>query len=203
MDIEYPMTKAERTRQRILDTAGDMLYETGISGFKVDALVTQLGLTRQTFYRYFPSKQAVISAIVNEYGKVLSLNVFAELVRRELPFRPFLAEGVIVAVEMVKADKRLHKILGDNLQQAIAIMVKNFKAMEDELAPIVEPYVADAKQQGIVKPNVSTRDIMRWVFRTFLSEILLAELEDIEDRRQYLLKMLVPAICIDDASSQS
>lgn len=193
------LSKSAQTRQRILDTATAKLYRVGLSKFRVDELVAELGLTRQTFYRYFKSKSDVIKAIVIERGKTLSHEVFSQLVAMDLPFREFLAEGVILSVEMVKADQNLQRILGDDLQQAISIMISNFKTMEDELYPIVEPFVVTAQEQGLVKPEVTTRDIMRWVFRSFLSEILLSSLEPIEVRRAYLIKMMVPAICVEEA----
>ena len=190
------MSKSAKTRQKILAAAQAMLLETGLSAFRIEQLVAQLGLTRQTVYRYFNSKDELIKHIIFEHGKTLSEEVFGELVRRGLPFREFLAEGVIVGVNMISNDKSLQKIVGDDLQLAMTAMIANFKEMEDELAPIVEPFVAEAKADGTVKPNVSTRDIMRWVFRSFLSEMLVATLEPVEIRRAYLMKMMVPAICV-------
>ncbi len=192
------MSKSERTKQRILEAATHRLYQVGLSGFRIDDLVDDLGLTRQTFYRYFKTKHDLIKDIIVAHGKALSHVVFTTLVEQGLPFREFLAEGVIVSVERVKNDSNLHQLLGNDLQLAIGIMITHFKTMEDELFPIVEPFVLDAQAQGIVKPDVTTRDIMRWVFRAFLSEMLLADLESAEERRQYLMKMLVPAICVDE-----
>ncbi|MCY4044227.1 MAG: TetR/AcrR family transcriptional regulator [Cellvibrionales bacterium] len=191
------MSKAQKTRQKIIDAAQSMLYETGLAKFRIDELVTELGITRQTFYRYFKSKDELIKFIVIERGKKLSHEVFTELVRQELPFRDFLAEGVIYSVEIITHDTNLKKIMGDDLQLAISLMISNFTSMEEELYPIVEPFVLEAKTQKIVKPDVTTRDIMRWVFRTFLSEMLLASLDPVEQRRAYLKKMMVPAICIE------
>ncbi|NRB37676.1 MAG: TetR/AcrR family transcriptional regulator [Pseudomonadales bacterium] len=192
------MSKSARTRQRILEAATTQLYQVGLSKFRIDELVAELGLTRQTFYRYFKTKNDIIKAVVIEYGKGMSHTVFEELVSMELSFREFLAEGVILSVEMVRSDESFQQFLGDDLPLAISIMVSNFKTLEDELYPIVEPFVLDAQAQGIVKAHVNTRDIMRWVFRTFLSEILLSSLEPIDERRQYLIKMMVPAILIDE-----
>ena len=155
-------------------------------------------ITRQTFYRYFKTKDELIKQVVIEHGKVLSHDVFSELVRMDLPFREFLAEGVIYSVELITKDAKLKKFLGQDLELAITTMIANFKEMEEELYPIVEPFVITAQADGVVKPEVTTKDIMRWVFRTFLSEILLSSLETVEERRQYLIKMMVPAICVEE-----
>jgi AcrR family transcriptional regulator len=192
------MSKAQKTRQKIIDTAQNMLYETGLSKFRIDELVGQLGITRQTFYRYFKSKDELIKFIIIEHGKALSHEVFGELVRQELPFRDFLAEGVIYSVEIISSDNKLGKIIGDDLQLAISLMISNFTSMEEELYPIVEPFVLDAQAKKVVKPDVTTQDIMRWVFRSFLSEMLLSSLDPIDKRRAYLKKMMVPAICIEE-----
>jgi AcrR family transcriptional regulator len=54
------------TRDRILRTAGELFYKEGVRGAGVDLIAEKAGLTKQTLYRYFPSKDALISAYLIE-----------------------------------------------------------------------------------------------------------------------------------------
>ena len=54
------------TRQRVLDTALDSFGTTGVDGTSLDALARELGLRKQSILYYFPSKNALFEAVVDE-----------------------------------------------------------------------------------------------------------------------------------------
>jgi AcrR family transcriptional regulator len=49
-------------RERILQTAHDLFYREGIRATGIDRVIAQSGVTKVTFYRHFPSKNALIQA---------------------------------------------------------------------------------------------------------------------------------------------
>ena len=51
-------------RQRILLTAHDLFYRDGIRATGVDRVIAESGVTKVTFYRHFPSKNALILAFL-------------------------------------------------------------------------------------------------------------------------------------------
>jgi AcrR family transcriptional regulator len=55
--------RAQRTVERILDTAGELIEEVGIDGFNTNLLAERSGLKVGSIYRYFPNKQAVMAAL--------------------------------------------------------------------------------------------------------------------------------------------
>ncbi|CAA0095487.1 Uncharacterised protein [BD1-7 clade bacterium] len=191
------MTKALRTRQKILDTAAQLIYEHGLSRFRIDDLVADVGITRQTFYRYFKNKNEVMTAVVVANGIKLAERVFDELTAMQLSFEDFLVEGVVHSVEVIKSEDSFYRFLEDDLTPAVGIMIENFLTVEQAMLPLADPYIERARESGIVKAEVTTHDILRWIFRAFLSEMLLSGLEPVEARRNYLKKMLVPSICYD------
>ena len=61
------MTKPENpTRGRILHVAGELFYQEGVRGAGVDLISEKAGITKQTLYRYFPSKDELIAAYLVE-----------------------------------------------------------------------------------------------------------------------------------------
>ena len=58
--------KRSATRNRILQTAGQLFYRDGYHAVGVDTIVAKSGLTKMTLYRYFPSKDVLIAAYLEE-----------------------------------------------------------------------------------------------------------------------------------------
>lgn len=50
------------TRERILQTANEMFYAHGIRGTSADRIIAQVGITKVTFYRHFPTKSDLVVA---------------------------------------------------------------------------------------------------------------------------------------------
>ena len=54
------------TRERILETATRMFTERGYEGTTVDELAKAAGISKPTFFSYFPAKSMVLSALVED-----------------------------------------------------------------------------------------------------------------------------------------
>ena len=52
-------------RERILLTAHDLFYREGIRATGIDRVIAEAGVTKVTFYRHFPSKNALICAFLD------------------------------------------------------------------------------------------------------------------------------------------
>ena len=61
-DIDVPTLPA---RERILATAYRLFYRDGIRATGIDKVIAEAGVTKVTFYRHFPSKDALILAFLD------------------------------------------------------------------------------------------------------------------------------------------
>jgi AcrR family transcriptional regulator len=50
------------TRERILETVDRLFYRHGLQAVGVDAIASELGISKKTLYRHFPSKDDLIIA---------------------------------------------------------------------------------------------------------------------------------------------
>jgi len=55
-------SKPMATRDRILETVDRLFYRRGLQAVGVDAIVAELGISKKTLYRHFPSKDDLIVA---------------------------------------------------------------------------------------------------------------------------------------------
>ena len=52
------------TRQKILDTASELFYQKGIQHVGVNEVIASSGVAKRTLYRWFPSKDQLIEAVM-------------------------------------------------------------------------------------------------------------------------------------------
>lgn len=57
---------ARETRERILQSAYRLFYREGFQRSSVDAVAEATGVTKRTLYNHFPSKDALIAAVLEE-----------------------------------------------------------------------------------------------------------------------------------------
>jgi AcrR family transcriptional regulator len=60
---------AETVRDRILNTARELFYKEGVRAVGVDTVVAQSGVAKTSLYRWFPSKDALIVAVLEQERK--------------------------------------------------------------------------------------------------------------------------------------
>ncbi|MEU1810658.1 TetR/AcrR family transcriptional regulator [Micromonospora sp. WMMD1076] len=54
----------ERTRSGIIDAASPLLYERGLDGIGVAELCSRIGVSKETLYRHFGTKEGLIEAVL-------------------------------------------------------------------------------------------------------------------------------------------
>lgn len=68
-------------RERIMRTSHDLFYREGIRATGIDRIIAESGVTKVTFYRYFPSKNNLITAYL-EYRHELWMCWFVDALNR-------------------------------------------------------------------------------------------------------------------------
>ncbi|MGH1363919.1 MAG: TetR/AcrR family transcriptional regulator [Calditrichia bacterium] len=63
------MTPKEKTKKRILKTAGKMLLANGYNGFSYGDIAQEVGIRKASIHYHFPSKAELGAAIVENYTK--------------------------------------------------------------------------------------------------------------------------------------
>jgi AcrR family transcriptional regulator len=58
--------KKERTREALIDAAMELFWRKGYDATTIDEIVAAVDVSRRTFFRYFPGKEAVALARANE-----------------------------------------------------------------------------------------------------------------------------------------
>lgn len=64
--MRYSKSHKEETRRKLLDSSRALVKRGGFGSTGVDSLMSAIGLTSGAFYIHFPSKQALLEAVVQE-----------------------------------------------------------------------------------------------------------------------------------------
>lgn len=69
--------KADFTRKKIIDGCRQLFYECGYSKVTMDQAAKKLGMSKKTLYRYFDSKEAIMSEVTAMFSEELGSGVEA------------------------------------------------------------------------------------------------------------------------------
>jgi len=60
-------TKGEKTRDRIVDVAAELFWKNSYQGVNTNTISAAAGVNKATLYRYFPSKDDIALAAIENY----------------------------------------------------------------------------------------------------------------------------------------
>jgi AcrR family transcriptional regulator len=137
---------AEQNRQRLLDAAADVFAEHGLEA-SVDEIARTAGVGMGTLYRRFPTKDALISALVHD---VLTTML---TIAREGTERPG-GTGLEYFLEAVSAYQAAHRGCLARLWNA-----GPEHELVQEIRRLIEVMLAEAKRHGKVRADITSTDV--------------------------------------------
>jgi len=144
----------DRTRERILVAAFDLLYQKGYQGMRLDEILAETGLTKGALYHHFPNKQALGYAVVEEMIQPMIESMWLEPIQAAAdPFDALV--GVIQ--DLPKNSARRLVEFGcplNNLIQEMAPMDEGFRTRLDELVRLWHDATRRALQQSVATGRI-------------------------------------------------
>lgn len=186
-------------KQRIIDVAGKRFREQGITKVTLDEIASELGMSKKTMYKFFPSKEDLLSAVVHGVMNYLRAHV-ERIVASDKPFvekasellshlarqigttsRQFFIDLQRVAPDLWKEmdEFRRQRIL-TNLRQMF-IQGKQEGVFREDLNVDLFILVFLNSVQGIVNPQVlatqpfSMEEAMRGIFKIVFDGVMTEE----------------------------
>jgi AcrR family transcriptional regulator len=142
---------ARRNRERILVAARDACARHG-ANIQIDDVARDAGVGVGTVYRHFPTKDALIEALVAEKFRVTTENIRAAL-EIEDPWESFCA-ALRTNAEVMAADAGLRDAL-----IRLGPIAKHTDAERTELHDAARRIVERAQAAGALRDDVTTDDI--------------------------------------------
>ena len=141
---------AQRNLERVLDSAAALFAERGCD-VSVDEIARQAGVGHATVFRRFPTKDALIAAVVSKQIHELAAYVEQALVQEDAgeAFRAFVWH----AGELHARDRGLHEGFSRCGE------VGEIAAAKAELNGLIELLIERAQKAGALRPDISADDV--------------------------------------------
>jgi AcrR family transcriptional regulator len=154
-------TRERETRLRILDAAVECFARYGNDKTTVDDVARVAGLTRQTIYRYFPGRAALLEAVDRLEDDRLQDDATA-IAARAGSLEEFVA-GIVERQVAVAHRYRTRQHLLDldrGLSQSMFVVQRRRTA---RLRELLVPQVAEARRRGELQPWVDAAEASEWL----------------------------------------
>lgn len=182
------MNKSAIRKQRLLDAALKLFSIAGYEKTMVTDITREADIAKATFYYYFPTKEAILFAIFDEYAKKIANEVETQLAGKDaLTKLQVFMQKFFTAREM---DKVVHNLQADNRQE---VVTKIWRSTQGVLEPILKNIVKQGNGEGTMQ-NVY-RDYMPRFFWDIFTGVLYAahigeNAEMLEERKNVALKLI-------------
>jgi AcrR family transcriptional regulator len=116
-----PRKSASQKRSRLtvkalLDATARILVREGFDKASTNRIAEVTGVSVGSLYQYFPSKEALVAALVDRHRQDISLAVQGELAEAmQLPLKQGVRRLVTVAVKAHRIDPALHRALTEQI----------------------------------------------------------------------------------------
>jgi len=145
-----PIDLDEGPAGRIIAATRDLLLRNGYSGLTMDDLAFALGMSKKTIYAHFPSKDAIVSAIIKATGATIRRQVQAAMTGAG-PFpAKFKAVLGIIGVQFGPMGPNFLQDLHRHAPQ----LSREIDALKDNNIPIVfNLLLREGIAEGMVRPD--------------------------------------------------
>lgn len=190
------LTKAERTKQFILETAAPIFNQKGISGANIDDVLAATKLTKGCLYGHFEGKEDLALQVVDHMlntngekmlstiskGKTAKAKVFAFLDFYKDPINTYLKGGCPVFNIAVESDdnfpvvkEKIAEVIRRGQEIFVGILNEGIKDGEfsDKLDPAVYAFKAVAAVEGgvVMCRSMNTAKPMQGLIKSLKAEL--------------------------------
>jgi AcrR family transcriptional regulator len=183
----------ETIEQRLLDAAVESATIHGITKLSMGDVARRAGLSRQTLYRYFPSKDALISAVVGSETTALIEQVVVAAVRVDDP-RASLSAALETAFRLLRDHPLLDRLLRTEPESLLPLLTTEGSPAMVRVRSVVELLVAERSPAGVGDDPVALRRFADVLTRLIISYAISAPDDPPEVVAHYLSMFLIPDV---------
>ncbi|MQY06782.1 TetR/AcrR family transcriptional regulator [Actinomadura macrotermitis] len=190
-----PAATADRTRERIIDAAGECFARFGVAKTTVEDIAAQAGLSRATVYRAVPGgrDELILGVVLRDLRRFLDL--LAERLRRERSVPDAIVEGIVGAVAFVREDPTIARFLvpeaAGHMQAAVAAAAEQVLSLCCEY---VRPSFEIAQRHRMLRADIEVEGSVEFLFRIITSLIAMDRQRDAGGLRAFLRTYVVPVL---------
>ncbi|MFJ6854450.1 TetR/AcrR family transcriptional regulator [Streptomyces sp. NPDC091271] len=161
-DVPQRLTKGERTRARILDSATELFSRTGFNAVSLRDIAAHAGMTHAGLLHHFPGKEAMLLEVLAQRDRTDAQTVFPDIVRPGTPAQA--SDRLRGLVDLVVRNSRTHGMVAlytklsaeatDPGHPAHHYFRERYRVVRAELTGLVGALQAESASPPDVEPGV-------------------------------------------------
>lgn len=179
-------------KQRIVKAATELVEKKGISRLRFGELASKVGCVRSTLYRYFDSKDELLTAVVLGMVNDMVAEIMVQIADIK-DNRARFVEGIFLTAAKTREDPHYQTMMApENTRYLTHLAVQK---IPKDLSPLIFAFMSDdSTGKSLLKEGVSIDDVSRWLIVQIIS---LAQFGPIgkteEEQKAFIDKMIVSA----------
>lgn len=194
-------TKSEEKRLQMLHAAGSLFLENGFDGVSMEQVAAAAGVSKQTVYSHFGSKEDLFSAIID--SKVRMHDLTDELFNTDRPVREVLKELGEHLTDLLMSDDAMgmFRVCIGEASQRDGIATLFWKAGPERLTHRFTHYLQHQKDAGklhIAQPHFAAQQFLSMLkgeayMRRALGQVDDSNLEELPDYLESCIQLFEKA----------
>jgi len=180
-------------KQRMVDAAIELMADKGFSKFRFEELAEKVGCNRATIYRYFDSKQDLITEVMMRLMHQITDDVIEKTAGSEEVTAESFTDALYNIITDLRNDRRYTIVMdAQNVETFAGLTHEYFSAITTSM---LEKHMTDNPAGRVLKEGVSMEDAVHWLMHQIISYGFFGlKGEDEAQQKAYLHKMVVSVI---------
>ena len=146
-----PRKNASQARSRatvdaLVEATARILVRDGFEKASTNRIAEIAGVSVGSLYQYFPSKEALVAAVIERHNEEIMGIVRAALVEvADLPIEKAVRKLVTIAIEAHRINPKLHRVLAEQIPRTGQL--KDVEAFNREVHTLVRTYLESRRKE--------------------------------------------------------
>ena len=139
-------TRSRLTVNALLEATARILIKEGYDKASTNHIAAVAGVSVGSLYQYFPSKEALVAALIDRHNQQVASAIRAELAATgNLPLPKAVRQLVAIAIKAHRIDPKLHRVLTEQTPRVGKL--ENVEAFSHQYYVLFETYLKEHRSE--------------------------------------------------------
>lgn len=189
----------DNIQKTILQAAKHCYLHFGVEKTGMQDIAKQAKLARSTVYRYYPTADDLLLALISTEMQAMNRELSKKLARFERP-EDVIVEGVVIALKAIPQHPLLSQVFAGDSSSALRQKVWNSPTIVALGTDLMATVMQASLEQGHLQQAVRSEVLIEWVYRILLSFLSLPSnwVKTDKQLRATLHALLIPVLLQPD-----
>lgn len=181
--------------QQILTAAKQCYLQDGISKTGMKEVALKAKVARSTLYRYFPSKDDVLIAVIKQEIEQANQDITRQLEKYEQP-ADIVVEGLVLALKEIPKRPLLQAVFASDEDSKARRVIWNSQIIIEFGEQLLDNVIQPALEMNLLQDKLRPEIMAEWIYRVLLSFLTLPSnwVHNDSDLRATLHALLIPVL---------